>query len=155
MLKDQLVQFEHAIAAGGPRAGLLFLNRRVPHRCTAVYRVDGDNLQMVELIDKLANPATAVLPPLPLLQSFCQVAVNEGQLITSDSASERRLDNMPYQGVIKSYVGLPLSYSAGTLYGTLCHYDFGQQMINDAEFEFLQRAAVILAKALKNNSAGH
>lgn len=110
---------------------------------------------MAELIDKLANPATAVLPPLPLLRSFCQVLVNKGQLIASDSASENRLDNMPYEGVITSYVGLPLGCSSRTLYGTLCHYDFGQQMINDAEFAFLQRAAVILAEALKNNSASH
>ena len=153
MLKDQLVQFEHAVAVGGPRAGLMFLNRRVPHRCTAVYKVVGESLVLVELIDKLDNRATAVLPPLPLMQSFCQVAIHAGHLSTSDSASDRRLNSKPYQGVIKSYVGLPLSYATGTLYGTLCHYDFAQQKIGDDEFEFLQRAAVILAKAFKDNSA--
>ena len=90
-----------------------------------VVRIDGDNLQMAELIDKLANPATAVLPPLPLLRSFCQVILNKGQLIASDSASENRLDNMPSEGVITSYVGLPLGCSSRTLFGILCHYDFG------------------------------
>lgn len=148
MLKDQLVQFEHAVAEGGLRAGLQFLNLRVPHRCTVVYKVDGDNLEMVELVDKLGNPATAVPAPVQLSQSFCQATLLYGQLVTSDSESDKRLDGKTYQGVIKSYVGLPLSHSRGTLFGTLCHYDFTEQPMDDDEFEFLQQAAVILAKAL-------
>lgn len=148
MLKNQLVQFEHAVAEGGLRTGLLYLNRRVAHRCTAVYKLDGDNLAIVELVDKLGDPVTAVPAPVALSQSFCQVALRDGQLVTSDSGADTRLVGKTYQGVIKSYVGLPLSHSSGTLFGTLCHYDFGKQPIDDDEFEFLQQAAVILAKAL-------
>lgn len=124
------------------------MNRRVAHRCTVVYRVDGDNLEMVELVDKLGDPATAVPAPILLSQSFCQVALRDGELVTSDSTFDIRLDGKTYQGVIKSYVGLPLSHSRGTLFGTLCHYDFSEQPIDDDEFDFLQKAAAALSKAL-------
>ena len=148
MLNDDLPDFEHAVAEGGLSAGLLFLNRRVGHRSTALYRIIGDNLEMVELVDKLGDPETAVPAPVALLKSFCQVALKDGQLVTSDSGLDARLDGKTYQGIIKSYVGLPLSHSQGTLFGTLCHYDFSEQSIDDDEFAFLQQAAVALSKTL-------
>ena len=148
MYTDQLLELERVVADAGLLAGLTFLNRRVPHRCTVVYRLDGVDLKMIELVDKLGDPATALPAPVKFSQSFCQVTLRDGQLVTSDSALDSRLDNKTYQGIIKSYVGLPLSHSTGTLFGTLCHYDFSQQSIDDAEFDFLQRAAVVLSKAL-------
>ena len=148
MIKDQLGQFELAVASRGLRGGLVFLNQRVKHRCTVMYSLNGDKLEMVELVDKLHDPATAVPAPIPLSQSFCQITLQDGQLSTSDSAGDSRLNGKTYQGVIKSYVGLPLSRSAGTLFGTLCHYDFDEQTIDDDEFQFLQQAAVVLAKAI-------
>ena len=148
MMNDQLGQFELAVANGGLRGGLLFLNQRVKHRCTVMYSLRGDKLELVELVDKLGDPTTAVPAPVTLSQSFCQITLQDGQLATSDSAGDIRLNGKTYQGVIKSYVGLPLSRSTGTLFGTLCHYDFDQQTIDDDEFQFLQQAAVILSKAI-------
>ena len=148
MNQDDLTQFEQAVAQGGLAAALLFLNRRVSHRCTVVYGVDGDNLKMIELVDKQADPDTAVPAPVQLAQSFCQVTLRDGPLNTSDSGPDKRFDDKTYQGVIKSYVGLPLSRAPGTFFGTLCHYDFAEQPIDNEEFEFLQKAAVVLAKIL-------
>lgn len=148
MVKSDLAQFEEAVLQGGLSAGLLFLNRRVAHRCTVVYGVDGDNMELVELVDKQANPQTAIPAPVLFAQSFCQVTLRGGPLSTADSSADTRLDGKTYQGVIKSYVGLPLSRAPGTFFGTLCHYDFAEQPLDDEEFEFLQQAAVILAKRL-------
>lgn len=149
MDEEKLKQFEEIVKNGGLAAGLLFLNSRVAHRCTVVYRVDGDNLKMIKLVDKQANPETAQPAAVPFTQSFCQVTLQDGPLSTSDSGPDSRLDGKTHQGVVKSYVGVPLSHSPGTFFGTLCHYDFQEQAINDDEFAFMQQAAVILARTLQ------
>ena len=147
-LAHQLHELEEILKLQGLNAALRFLSERVAHRFTAIYRLDKDDLQIVELIDKRNEPATAPLPRVPFLQSFCEVAVRDGSLATSNSALDDRLDARPNQGVLASYVGLPLMQPSGHLYGTLCHYDYNQQSISDDEFAFLQQAAGLLIKSL-------
>ena len=147
-LTHQLHHLEEILKLQGLNAALKFLNERVAHRFTAIYRLDKDDLQMVELIDKHNEPATAPKPRVPFSQSFCEVAVRDGLLATSNSALDHRLDARPNQGVLASYTGLPLMQPAGQLYGTLCHYDYDQQPISDDEFAFLQQAAGLLIKSL-------
>lgn len=144
MTHTNLVQLEEILKTKGLRSGLEFLNSRVPHRCTAIYRLSQGDLEMVELVDKLNDPATAALRAVPYSQSFCQAVAGGGPLMTSNSLLEPRLDGTTYQGVITSYVGLPLSRGAGDLVGTLCHYDFAEQSISDDEYDFLQHAALVL-----------
>ena len=148
MIKNELNDFEEILRRQGTYAALKFLNQRVSHRFSAIYRLDKNDLEIVELIDKLDDAATAPSSRVPFLQSFCEIAIRDNGVKTSNSALDKKLDGLPNQGVLLSYVGLPLMQQAGNLYGTLCHYDTTEQVINDDEFAFLQQAAALLNQAL-------
>ena len=148
MIKNELHDFEDLFSRQGTNAALKFLNQRVPHRFSAIYRLDKNDLEIVELIDKLDDAATAPLSRVPFSQSFCEIAVRDAGVKTSNSALDKKLDGLPNQGVLLSYVGLPLMQQAGNLYGTLCHYDTIEQDISDAEFAFLQQAAALMNRLI-------
>ena len=148
MVNIQIQELEDILKSKGMHSALDFLNQRVSHRFTAVYHLDKDALQIIELIDKLGDATTAPPSRVSFSQSFCEIAAQEGSLVTSDSALDRKLNSRPNQGVLSSYVGLPLMLPGGVLFGTLCHYDYEEQMINDDEFVFLQNAASVLPKYL-------
>ena len=148
MVKSQIQKFEDILSGEGLHSALEFLNQQVLHRFTAIYRFDKADVEIVDFIDKLNDAATAPTSRVPFLQSFCEVAVQEGGITTSNSALDKRFDARPYQGIITSYVGLPLIHSEGDLYGTLCHIDYDQQVISDDEFAFLQQAAQLMTRSL-------
>ena len=148
MVKNELDDFEEVLCSQGAYAALKFLNQRVSHRFSAIYRLDKDDLEIVQLIDKLDDAATTPASRVPFSQSFCEVAIRETSFKTSNSALDKKLDGLPNQGVLLSYVGLPLMQDAGNLYGTLCHYDTIEQVISDDEFAFLQQAAALMKRAL-------
>ena len=148
MIKNELNDFEEILRRQGTYAALKFLNQRVSHRFSAIYRLDKNDLEIVELIDKLDDAATAPSSRVPFLQSFCEIAIRDNGVKTSNSALDKKLDGLPNQGVLLSYVGLPLMQQAGNLYGTLCHYDTTEQLISDDEFAFLQQATALLNRAL-------
>ena len=100
------------------------------------------------MIDKLDDAATAPLSRVPFSQSFCEIAVRDAGVKTSNSALDKKLDGLPNEGVFLSCVGLPLMKQAGNLYGTLCHYDTTEQDISDAEFAFLQQAAALMNRLI-------
>jgi GAF domain-containing protein len=147
MAKNKLLELEIILAARGLKSGLDFLNRRVAYRVTAIYRLENGNMNLVEMVDKLNDLPTSSLPVVPLADSFCQFVMRDGQFISNNTAADKRLDGHPYQGVVGSYVGLPLM-KAGTLFGTFCHYDFVEQKIDDNEFAYLQSMAIMLPKYL-------
>ena len=148
MVKNELHDFEEILRRQGTYAALKFLNQRVSHRFSAIYRLDKNDLEFVELIDKQDDTATGPSSRVPFSQSFCEIAIREASFKTSNSALDKKLDGLPNQGVLLSYVGLPLMQHTGNLYGTLCHYDTTEQVISDDEFAFLQQAAALMNRAL-------
>ncbi|MES2360837.1 MAG: GAF domain-containing protein [Pseudomonadota bacterium] len=149
MTSDPYQSLQDVLQKQGLKAGLAFLNERVPHRFTAIYRLDNMLLRQVELVDKGGSPVdVAALEAIPLETSFCQFVLSDGQFTTSQSASDSRLDGHPYQGVVDSYIGLPLQGDGDKLFGTFCHFDFCEQPVNDEEFAFLQRVVRLLPRYL-------
>jgi hypothetical protein len=129
--------------AHGLQAGLLFLNARVPHRYTAVYRFRDEYLRRLGFIDKEGGSGAA-FANVPFKDSFCEVAVREGRLVVSDMAGDARVRDRPNPFMLGSYVGLPLSRGPGALYGTLCHYDICSHPLSDTELVFLEQASHLL-----------
>lgn len=124
-----LQTLEHVLGTAGVTQALRYLNARTPHRCTAVYRLRGMRLQNLYLFDRRGEVATADAPQ-PLGDSFCMHAVAE-------------------RGWPASYYSLPLSRGPGDLLGTLCHFDYDQELVlPDTELAFLQRAAFVLVPHL-------
>lgn len=149
MAADPYLQIDSALKTGGLAEGLRFLNGRVEHRFTAIYRLDQLVLRNVQLVDKAPDGFDAsALEELPLGDSFCQFVLRDGQFKTSQTSAMGELDGHPYQGVLESYVGLPIMKTATDMFGTLCHFDFGRQPISDEEFALLQKVARLLPRYL-------
>ncbi|MET0541778.1 MAG: hypothetical protein ABWZ88_08485 [Variovorax sp.] len=144
--------FRDALTTHGLAGALGILNKNVPHRYTAAYRLSESMLQNQALFDKQGEIRPDFLATVPLEMSFCQFVFRDGVFATTDSASDRRLDGHPYQGVMVSYTGVPITDGAagGKIIGSLCHFDLVQHAIDDDEFALLQRASrVITANMLR------
>lgn len=134
--------FKTTLESDGADAALAFLNAGVPHRYTAVYRLDGRKLKNVLLRDKAGEITPAYLAEVPFETSFCQFVIRDGYFQTGDSALDKRLDGHPYQGVMISYHGVPI-LSGGEIWGTLCHFDVVPQPLSDEEFDLLRAAGAV------------
>ena len=136
-----LDDFSAMLQSEGPSAAVAYLNRGVPHRYTAVYKIDGDRLCNVLLHDKAGEVRPEFLADVAFSDSFCQFVLRDGAFQTGDSANDSRLDGHPYQGVMVCYYGVPILDNSAELWGTLCHFDTRQLALDDASFELLQKAA--------------
>ncbi len=130
------------MASEGAEAALAFLNAGVPHRYSAVYRLDGRTLKNVLLCDKADEITPAYLAEVPFETSFCQFVIRDGHFQTTDSGTDARLVGHPYQGVMVAYHGVPI-LSGGEIWGTLCHFDLESQPLSDQEFDLLLGAAAV------------
>jgi GAF domain-containing protein len=142
-----LQEYRLLLETHGP-AGLNFLNSRVPHRYTGIFRLHEGALYATFLHDKLGEIIPEFLQVVPLQDSFCHLTMRDGVFNTADSTHEPRLDGHRYQGVLRSYVGLPLVDNHGALYGTICHFDEQALALPDAEFEIFSKAAKLLPSYL-------
>ncbi|QGJ18818.1 MULTISPECIES: GAF domain-containing protein [unclassified Polaromonas] len=149
LLQPPLADFTRILGAGGVLAGLAFLNGRVTHRCTAIYRLEAMTVRNLYLFDREGSLLPESLGVVPLGDSFCQHAMREGAFLTDDTRGDSRVDGSPFKGVVVAYHGLPLLDARGELFGTLCHFDFVPRPLPDGEFEFLQNAARVLPAYLK------
>lgn len=143
MNSQPLQEYRLLLEAHGP-AGLAFLNARVPHRYTGVFRLNQGALHSMFLHDKLGEISPDFLQIVPLEDSFCHLTIRDGLFRTQDSGGDQRLDGHKYQGAVRSYIGLPLMDENGDLYGTMCHFDMRALALADAEFEIFSKAAKLL-----------
>ena len=133
----------------GLDAALEQLNRRVTHRYTAVYRLEGELLRNVALVDKTGEARPEYLAEVPIGTSFCQFVLRDGAFLTSNSGQDDRLIGHPYQGVMVAYHGVPVPGDNGTLYGSLCHFDVQEQPLSDLEFDNLRAIARVIRPYLR------
>lgn len=136
--------FANTLKTRGAPAALGYLNSGVPHRFSAVYRLFDDGFQNVLLADKQGETTPDFLNVIPFEVSFCQFVLGDGFFCTDDSATDRRLDGHPYQGVMASYCGVPIVGDAGELIGTVCHFDLAQHSLIEEEFGLLEGAGQAL-----------
>jgi hypothetical protein len=149
--KNQLVVLRSVLAAfekAGLDAGLHVLNEHVPHRFTSLNRLDEGVVRNVALVDKERSISMSSLQAVPIEDSFCQFALRDGCFLTARSESDERLAGHPYRGVVGSYVGVPIASGDDRLYGTLCHFDFGETRLPHDEFFLLQHVALLLPRRL-------
>ncbi|CAN7564365.1 guanylate cyclase [Acidovorax sp. LjRoot129] len=146
-VSDVIQRYLAVLEAEGP-AGLQFLNERVPHRYSAVYRLEGGTLRNEFVFDKLGQLTPEFLQVVPLGDSFCQFVLREGIFQTTNTSIDARLLGHKYQGVVGSYHGLPLVDNFGELYGTICHFDIDAHDLSDHEFAVLKQAAKVLPRYL-------
>ncbi|MES2530868.1 MAG: hypothetical protein V4636_07520 [Pseudomonadota bacterium] len=132
------------LRTGGMPHALNYLNGRVPHRFTALYRLEGDRLRNVFLQDK-AGIRPLFLQNLPLDGSYCRLAIRDGSFSTDDASHDRRLAGHPLQDIVLCYHSVPVCAESGEMLGTVSHFDVERcASLNNQEFEFLHVAARLL-----------
>lgn len=143
----RLNELTYVLESEGLKAGLQYLNLRVPHRYSAVFELIDGLFLAREVVDKRHEPFPEAYRAGPFRDSFCPITAIEHHIRTHDSANDCCLDDVN-NGDVCSYVGVPLLRHADDFYGTLCHFDFKTCAISDEEFEYLKRASVLLPKYL-------
>lgn len=148
---DPVSLFDEALAEGGVRGALRFLNSRTRHRFTSVYRFDGRVLRNLHLYDR-ENPGIAPAPEASLDESYCSIVSDTAApFVTCDSLGDARVHNHPKREAVLSYCGVPLVRADRTLFGTLCHFDFVPRNISQDEVKLLEAVAPRLLRALENS----
>ena len=144
MHETLLAHLRRVLDGEGIDGALAFLNARVPHRFTAIFRLQGQTLRLIHFHDKAGGPPLEVARSVPLDMSLCQFALRQGSFVTADAPSNEKSKDSAMSLVMRSYVGLPLQGPAGQLIGTFCHFDTSSQELPEGEFEFLQAAVRLL-----------
>lgn len=137
-------QLSAKLAQDGLDAGIAWLNAGVPHRYTAVYRLEGKKLYNVLVYDKQNQLPPDALAVVELDESFCQFVLRDGALLADNSVLDDRLAGSPFQGMVMAYHGVAVADDRGGLYGTLCHFDLVEQTLSDAQFALMQAAGRLL-----------
>ena len=129
---------------------LRFLNARMPHRYTALYRYDGTRLRNVALFDRL-EPSTTKGGDVPVERSFCWLVERDrASFITTDGSTDSRTAGLPLplREDVKAYCGTLVRNADGTPFGSLCHFDHVPRAVPEGELAFLEELAPALARVV-------
>lgn len=140
---DDIADFKAVLAKHGLPGALEFLNRRAPHRFTAVYKLDGAAMLNLGIYDRLGE-VPSPLPPTPNEHSLCDYVTAKQAFVSENVLDDPRLTDHFQRGRINAYVGVPLSRGPQHLYGTLCQMDPQAQKLSDSEYRFLEMVAPLL-----------
>ncbi|HEU4561749.1 MAG TPA: GAF domain-containing protein [Longimicrobium sp.] len=148
--RDAVANFREILRADGVRAALQDLNRLSVHRFTALFRFEGGTLRNLHMIDR-DDPTVERCPDQPVLESYCiYVRRTAETFITEDSPNDERVAGHSKQQTVRSYCGIPLFEEDGTLFGTICHFDFEPRPFGEEEVLLLEDAAPLLVNAIRN-----
>jgi CheY-like chemotaxis protein len=134
------------LRADGVIAALRFLNARVPHRFTGIYRFDGKTLRNLHLVDRTEPGRTRGDDP-PLDATYCSlVGLERRPFSTADAGSDERLTHHLARENVQSYCGALLRNADGTPFGSLCHFDVVPRPVPPDEIAVLAGVAPWIAR---------
>ena len=152
-LNHGLAVLKSELDDGGVMAALKYLNGRIDHRFTAIYKFQGAMQRAVFLYDKLGHSGSR----------FNAIATSEslGRFITvsqpfgvTDSATDAFLSEHGHRSLVSSFYGVALSPAGTKPTGSLCHFDLKPQGLpSPVERDFLNRARSLLS--IRLNGFGH
>lgn len=129
------------LGAGDLRGALMYLNSLTRHRFTSLYRFDVEMLRNVALFDR-RNPDQPRCDDLPVLASYCVfVRDAEATFRVDDSHADVRVADHPRRAQLRSYCGVPLLDECGSMFGSLCHFDFDPVTIDVANVALMEALA--------------
>lgn len=146
LVNQDLAKLLGQLHDGGVKAALKFLNQRVAHRFTAIFKFQGDEQRTVFVYDKLGLSPT--LPTaMPIVDTSSQPATASRPFtITAQNSFP---GGHAHCLVVRSYFGVPLSQAGRRPAGSLCHLDFNvQAMPAPEECVFIDRAKNLLLTRL-------
>lgn len=143
-MDENVSRFLAALQHQGVDAALALLNAGTSCRFTAVFELIGADLVNRHLFDRNGEPRAKYMEVVPFKDSFCQIALREGEFRSTNTSADSRVDYSPYQGLVVSYHAVPLLDHALELRGTLCHFDMEETALDDFQFAMLRQAARML-----------
>ena len=128
----------------GLRAGLIFLNGLAGHRFSALYQFADQTLRNLYFYDR-ENPEIESADEIPVTASYCVFLRDTGGLFhTSDALRDDRVRSHPKREQIQAYCGVPVFDTAGTVFGSVCHFDLEPRVIADVDVDLMEAFAVLL-----------
>lgn len=152
--RQLVTRFRQLLVAEGLLPAMRFANEQSRHRFTAIYRFDGPALRNVLLVDK-ADASVDTTPDLPVLESYCiYVRDASARFLTEDSPHDARTTGHAKREVVQSYCGIPIMAMDGTLWGTICHFDYAPVPFAEDEVTLLESLAPMVMRAIDDGTAG-
>ena len=147
----ELASFRSLLQGEGLRPALAYLNSRTPHRCTAVYRYEGEVMRNVLLFDR-GDPTIERGIDVAVQDAYCGAVATTGKPFafkdTRLLAQGRQLPQNP----IVCYCGVLIRTPEGAAWGNLCHYDFQPCEMRTSDIPLLESAAPLVYAALEDAS---
>lgn len=142
---DAFDQFSAALASSGIRAALAYLLSLTDFRYIGIFRFEGDRANAAVFYDR-DNPTVEHINEVPAEATYCcYVRDSGGAFTTANALQDARLMGHAAQATVLSYCGVPVMDSAGTLIGTLCHYDLVPRDPAQIDMALMLRVASELA----------
>lgn len=146
-------KLEQCLEEDGVRAALEWLNKRVDYRFTALYIKDGDILKNIYVFDR-QHPHAKPFTNSPVEEFYGLLVFAAEQSVVVVNAGRESESGKPEKGTtINAYCGLPLRRADGSIFGTLCHFDYLPREVDAAELAVLTSASEIISATLNNISA--
>ena len=147
--RHTVTRFREILRTEGVRPALQHLNAQSAHRFTAVFRFEGGTLRNLHMVDR-DDPAVERCADQPVLESYCiYVRRTAETFVTADAANDERVSGHPKQKTVQSYCGIPLFDEDGTMFGTICHFDFEPIPVEEEEVLLLEDVAPLLVQAIR------
>lgn len=144
VLNHGLAVLESELDAGGIMAALKYLNGRIDHRFTAIYKLQGEMQRAVFIYDKLGQP-DARFNAIATSDSLGQFLTAYEPFGVTNSATDAFLREHGHRSLAASYYGVSLSPAGTKPTGSLCHFDVKPQPLpSPVERDFLNRARSLL-----------
>lgn len=143
---DDIGEFSAAMGQGGVIGALAYLNARTPHRFTGIFKISNGALENLFLYDR-ENPRAPVWEPFPPERSYCSIVMStDSSFALANSVIDSRVANHPARDQVVSYCGVPLHYPDGSLFGSLCHFDYRPILFSGLDVDFLETVTPAVMK---------
>lgn len=129
----------------GLREALALLLKRTDYRYIGIWRFEGGKANAVVHFDR-ENPSQLTATEVPDTATYCCYVRETGEPFkTPNALVDERLRQHPARETVKSYCGVPVMDSQGTILGTLCHYDVVPRDPEQVDLELMLRVASFIA----------
>ena len=149
--EEQLLVFRAHLAQRGLSSALELLNGRTQFRYTAMHGFVNRAMRPLCVFDRFREDP-AYLRSAFLLETLCCLTVANGEFVSADCSTDRRLPSLG--GPIASYCGVAVGPLAGPVAGILCHFDVERREVKPCELAFLRAVAPLLLEYVDFEGVG-
>lgn len=133
--QEQLEQLRYLLAHSRVRSALELVNQFSRYRFSAIFRINAGDLDNLIIVDR-TSPATPRMDTIPVTDSYClYVRDHKDAFIVEDADLDGRVVDHPKRPVVKAYCGVPIRRTDGSIFGTICHFDF-DPVIDDPDAQW-------------------